>query len=527
MLIPRTNTKTQLTTAQAVSALLASTPPLILLLLSSSSPVVDAAPSPIIETCFNNGCSKVFSILDPCGGGASNETLQQSLIFTPTPVLGGCQCNHEFYNVFSSCLACISSQAQSFPEIQNQQDWEENCENYGFNVTNTPTVNSTNPINGGGGSNNGGNGNLTSGGEGLSTGAIVGIVVGVLVLAGLVGALLFVRRRQRHQMQQKPAGFDPAGSPPNGSDHFDHAAAATAATSAAAVTADAADTNNAYQDYPASYQQNDYYNDQHAHYQDPSYQNNNSYAAQHAQDHSYYSNDYTNGYGNGDVNGGGNGYYDSTNGGSENIMLQSMSQGNGSSVYVPPPPHPASPTPQSDAYATSPRSSDTFPQSLRNKPKAWGTPITSSMAPPQELTSGMMSSSQFNDKTEFDDGEELEPPAPHSNEFSARRSMTPPRATMQSYRDEFNRPSIEREPRRSGSDRGSISGAASGGLNMLRASENGSGFGFNNNNGSNGRVDYDQQGEQLDFGRASQDSPEGARRRARAAELFSAEGTRR
>ncbi|KAG0378314.1 hypothetical protein BGX24_004200 [Mortierella sp. AD032] len=507
MLIPRTNATTQRTTAHAVSALLGSTLSLVLLLSSSSSLVVDAAPSPIIETCFNNGCSKVFSILDPCGGGATNETLQQSLIFTPTPVLGGCQCNHEFYNVFSSCLACISSQAKSFPEIQNQQDWEENCENYGFNVTNTPTVNSTNPINGGGGGNNSGSG------EGLSTGAIVGIVVGVLVLGGIVGAaLLFVRRRS--QRQQKSAVFEPAGSSPNGSDHYDHAAAATAA--AAAATANAGNTNDAYQDYPASYQHNDYYNDQNAHYQDPSYQNNNS----------------------------GNGYYDSTDGGAENIMMQSMSQGNGSSVYVPPPPHPASPTPHSDAYATSPRSSDTFPQSLRNKPKTWGTPATSSMAPPHDLTSGMISteqqhhfhqpsSSQFNDKTEFDDGEELEPPAPYSSEFSTRRSMTPPRATMQSYRDEFNRPSFEREPRRSGSDRGSISGA-SGGLGMLRASENGGGFGLNNNNnnnnnnnGSNSRVDYDQQGEQLDFGRVSQDSPEGARRRARAAELFSAEGTRR
>ncbi|KAF9911038.1 hypothetical protein EC991_004910 [Linnemannia zychae] len=520
MLIP--TTYSQQTPTQAVCALLAST---LTLLLLFSSPVVNAAPSPIIETCFNNGCRKVFSILDPCGGGATNETLQQSLIFTPTQSLGGCQCNHEFYNVFSSCLACISSQAQSFPEIQNQQDWEENCENYGFNITSVPIVNSTNPIKGVGNSDSGASG-------GLSTGAIVGIVVGVLVLAGLVGALLFVRRR--NQKHGKSAAFEPTGSSPNGSDHYDHAAAATTAAAAAAATADTADTNEAYQDYPASYQHNDYYNDQHAHYQDPSYQNNDSYAAQHAQDHSYYSNDYTNGYGNGN----GNGYYDSTNGGAETVMMQSLNHDNNSSVYVPPPPHPASPTPASEAYATSPRSSDTFPHSLRNKPKTWGTPTTSSMAPPQDLTSGLISteqqhhhqplSSQYNDKTEFDDGEELEPPTLYSNDYSPRRSMTPPRATMQSYRDEFNRPSFEREPRRSGSDRGSISGGAGGGgLSLLRGSENSSGYGYNNNNGSNGRVDYDQQGEQLDIARASQDSPEGARRRARAAELFSAEGTRR
>lgn len=491
-----------------------------LLALVLSPTVVDAAPSDVMETCINSGCSNVFSILDPCGGGATNETLQQSLIFTPTPSLGGCQCNTVFYNAFSNCLSCIASQGESSPEIQNQQDWNKNCESYGFNVTSNPVVNSTNGINNGGSGNNSSSG----GSGGLSTGAIVGIVVGVLVVACLVGAFLFVRRR--NQKQEKSAVFEPAGGSPNGSDHYNHAAA----------TADTADhinnsNNHAYsqeqqQDYPASYQHNDYYNDQHAHYQDPSsnsqhYQNNNSYAAQHAQDN-YYSNNYT--------NGNSNGYYDTANndGPHDTMMLQNLNTNQGNGGYVPPPPHPASPT--REAYASSPRSSDTFPQSLRNKPKAWGTPATSYVTQPQELTSGLIatehqhpfgnhhtqgSSSQFNDKTEFDDGEELEPPAPYSNEFSPRRSMTPPRATMQSYRDEFTRPSFEREPRRSGSDRGSISGAANG---------SNSGYGFNN---SNNHVDYDQQGEQLDFSRASQDSPEGARRRARAAELFSAEGTRR
>ncbi|KAF8944817.1 hypothetical protein BGZ47_003663 [Haplosporangium gracile] len=489
--------------------------------------VIDAAPSAIIATCINDGCNEVFSILDPCGGGATNETLQQSLIFTPTQSLGGCQCNHVFYNSFSSCLSCIASQGESFPEIQNQQDWESNCVSYGFNVTTDPVVNSTNGINNGDGSSSGG----------LSTGAIVGIVVGVLVAAGLVGAFLFARRRNKKQ--EKSAVFgQAAGGSPNGSDHYNH-------TVATADTAERINNNNdhAYpqeqqQDYPSPYQHNDYYNDQHAHSQDPAsnsqhYQNNNSYAAQHAQDN-YYPNDYTNGNVNGNVNGNANGYYDTTNniGPHEAMLMQNLNIKLGNGGYVPPPPHPASP-----------RSSDTFPQSLRNKPKAWGTPATSYVTQPQELTSGLIateqqhpfgnpyhqqSSSQFNDKTEFGDGEELEPPAPHSNKYSPRRSMTPPRATMQSYRDEFSRPSFEREPRRSGSDRGSISGAASGGMNnlMIRGSDNGStGYGLNSN--SNTHVDYDQQGEQLDFARASQDSPEGARRRARAAELFSAEGARR
>ncbi|KAH7058323.1 hypothetical protein BKA57DRAFT_449027 [Linnemannia elongata] len=508
MLILTTRTK-----PLVVCALLASTLALVL-----SPTAVDAAPSDVIETCINNGCSKVFSMLDPCGGGATNETLQQSLIFTPTQSLGGCQCNTVFYNDFSLCLSCISSQGESSPEIQNQQDWNNNCESYGFNVTYLPVVNSTSGIN------NGGSGNSSSSGGsgGLSTGAIVGIVVGVLVVAGLVGAFLFVR--SRNHRQGKSAVFEPAGGSPNGSDHYNHAAAT-------ADTADHTYPQGQQQDYPASFQQNDYFNDQHAQYQDPSsnsqhYQNNNLYAAQPAQD-KYYSNDYANG----NVNGNGNGYYDTANNVEphETMMLQNLNINKGNGGYVPPPPHPASPT--REAYASSPRSSDTFPQSLRNKPKTWGTPATSYVTQPLELTSGLIateqqhpfsnhhhqgSSSQFNDKTEFDDGEELEPPAPYSNEISPRRSMTPPRATMQSYRDEFTRPSFEREPRRSGSDRGSISGAANG-LN--------SGYGFNNN--SNGHVDYDQQGEQLDFSRASQDSPEGARRRARAAELFSAEGTRR
>ncbi|KAF9934997.1 hypothetical protein FBU30_009420 [Linnemannia zychae] len=497
----------------AVCALLASAAILF------SPTLVHAAPSTAIENCYNTGCGEVFSILDPCGGGATNETLQQSLIFTPTQSLGGCECNYQFYNFFSSCLSCISTQTDFKPEIQDQSAWKENCENYGFNMTNTPTVNSTSPINGGGSSG--------SKSGGLSTGAIIGIVIGALVLVGLIGALLFVRRR--NQKHEKSAVFEPADSSANGANHFNHASAA-AATTADTANFDHHDhgNDNAYQDYPASYQNNDYYDDQHANYQDPSYQENDSYAAQHAQDHSYYSNEYANGSGNN------NGYYETTNGNApyETMMMQNLGQSSPS--YVPPPPHPASPTPGSDAYTTSPRSSDTFPQSLRSKPKAWGTPATSSVAPPQDLTSGSIVadyhhhhplSSHYNDKTEFDEGEQLEPPAPHVDNFPPRRSMTPPRATMQSYRDDFSRPSYEREPRRhSGSDRGSISG-----INILRGSESGGGYGYHNNNNSSSsqRIEYDQQGEQLDVSRASQDNAESARRRARAAELFSAEGIRR
>ncbi|KAG0298110.1 hypothetical protein BGZ96_002602 [Linnemannia gamsii] len=535
MLISSGRTKTTQRLPLAVCALLA----LTLVLLFSPTTVVEAAPSEVIETCIDNGCNKVFSILDPCGGGATNETLQQSLIFTPTQALAGCQCNTEFFNAFSLCLSCIASQRETEPEIQNQQDWNRNCENYGFPVGPLPIVNSTNPIN------NGGSDDGSSNNSGVSAGAIVGIVVGVLVIvAALVGTIVFARRRRRNQKQEKSAVFEPASGSPNGSDHYNHAAA----------TADTADHNDhAYQqqqeDYPATYQHNNYYNDQHAHYQDPSsdsYQNNNSYAAQQSQDN-YYSNDFTNS--NGNINGKVNGYYDTPNvGPHDTVMMQNLNTQSGKGGYVPPPPHPASPThgSSSEVYATSPRSSDTFPHSLRNKPKTWGTPATSYVTQPLELTSGLIateqhhpfgnhqhqaSSSQFDDKTEFDDGEELEPPAPYSTDFPTRRSMTPPRATMQSYRDEFTRPSFEREPRRSGSDRGSISGPANGGgmgmSNMIRGSDNGSsgGYGFNNN--SNNHVDYDQQGEQLDFARASQDSPESARRRARAAELFSAEGTRR
>ncbi|KAF9976659.1 hypothetical protein BGZ65_007727 [Modicella reniformis] len=183
------------------------------------------------------------------------------------------------------------------------------------------------------------------------------------------------------------------------------------------------------------------------------------------------------------------------------MMMQNMSS---NSDYVPPPPHPAS-TALSNTSATSvgataaaaaaagyaaSRPSDSFPQSLRSRPKGWDNPDT------EEPSSGILSTdTHYNDKAEFGEGEELEPPRSRSrfaNENSSRRSMTPPRANMQSYRDDYNRPSFEREVARTGSE--------ASGLNMLRG------------------VDSDNE---------QHDSPESARRRARAAELFSAESTRR
>ncbi|KAI1320304.1 hypothetical protein EDD11_001519 [Mortierella claussenii] len=418
--------------------------------------LVTAESDPVIETCFSNGCSSVVQLLDPCGGGATNASLQQDLIYTPTASLGGCECNSQFYNALSSCLACIASQGKNSPEIQNQQDWVADCSSYGFNYT----TSATNPA----------TGNGSSGGSGgLSKGAIAGIVIGILALLALLalaGACLFNKRRKRKQEKselfQQPA---------------------TAATAGAVTGASAATAHNEHdQAYPASYdQQADYYANQQV-YDDPSaHQYNTAYYGGEQQ----YQPDYQQ-----------SGYY-GMDGHSNNMMMQNLDHSNGS--YVPPPPHPslagiaaAGAATGAAAYSAPPRPSDSFPQSLRSKPKGWD------KQPQPELTSGLVSTDRtyYNDKTEFEAGEELEPPQARSRyandreEYTARRSMTPPRANMQSYREEFSRPSFEREPRLSGSDRGSVSG-------------------LNND----------------EFGR-TQDSPESARRRARAAELFSAEGRR-
>ncbi|KAF9945498.1 hypothetical protein BGZ70_003778 [Mortierella alpina] len=435
------------------------------LLLLAALPT-SAAPETTLQTCYSNGCSAVFSMLEPCGGGVSNSTfhlLEQDRVYTPTASLGGCQCNSKFFNAYSSCLACISSVGETEPEIDNQQNWVASCASYGFNFTESPTANSTNPS-----SNNDANQ-----GGGLSKGAIAGIVIGALAVLALIGACFFVRSRRRRQNRDlNTVDFEQTGS-----EHpKTHHAAASAAVPPASQAAGGEYPNAGY---PASYeQQNDYYTNQHAAYQQP-------YSPDSQQQQQYYS----------------NGYY-GTAGTHDAMAMQNLESANNS--YVPPPPHPgttSSPTVAAAvAMQSSPRPSDTFPQSLRSKPKGWGdesSPRESSM----DMAPNNSSAFHNNEKAEFEEGEELEPPRSRTrfmndrDDFTSRRSMTPPRANMQSYREEFSRPSGDR----GGSDRGSVTG-----LDIVRG---------------------EQQGD--DLTRGSLDSPESARRRARAAELFSAEGTRR
>ncbi|KAF9564576.1 hypothetical protein EC968_004459 [Mortierella alpina] len=429
-----------------------------------------AAPETTLQRCYNNGCSAVFSMLEPCGGGVSNSTfhlLEQDRIYTPTASLGGCQCNSKFFNEYSSCLACIRSVGETEPEIDNQQNWVANCASYGFNFTESPIANSTNP----------GNDNNANQGGGLSKGAIAGIVIGALVVLALIGACFFVRSRRRRQNKDlNTVGLEQTTS---GYPKTDHAAASAAVP----PTSQAAGGEYQNAGYPASYeQQNDYYANQHAAYQQP-------YSPDSQQQQQYYSNGYSNGYY------GTAGTHDAT-------AMQNLD--GVSNNYIPPPPHPgttSSPTAVAAvAMQGSPRPSDTFPQSLRSKPKGWGgehSQRESSM----DIIPNTNNAFLNNDKAEFEEGEELEPPRSRTrfvndrDDFTSRRSMTPPRANMQSYREEYSRGSVDR----GGSDRGSVTG-----LDIVRG---------------------EQQGDELT--RGSLDSPESARRRARAAELFSAEGTRR
>ncbi|GJJ69628.1 hypothetical protein EMPS_01975 [Entomortierella parvispora] len=438
---------------------------------------------PIIDTCLQTGCATVFSTLAPCGGGATNSTLQQDYIYTPTQSLGGCECNSVFYNAFSSCLACIASQGESSPEIQNQQDWVGDCENYGFNFTAEPINNSTNPS-------TSDNDNNSSG---LSTGAIVGIVIGAIVLIALIGGGFFLKSRRGKKEKTERYDDQPTAAHGNGyPNESGHAGAAAAGAAGAAAVGSHDYHNPDYSDTYGQHQgQDEYYNNQ------PAGGFDNNYIDQ------------------GDYH---NSYYSAPGQNQQDMMMHNL---NISESYVPPPPidttiRPASPTAAAAAaLAASPRPSDTFPQSLRSKPAGWG-----NNSRQQEVTSSLVSDPmQRNDKQEFDDGEQLEQPRDRygfdRENYSPRGSMTPPRVNMQSYRDDFNRPSFEREPRRSGSDLGSVTG-----LNLARGTPGGL---YENHNGStgNGIADYDSQGEDL------QQSPELARRRARAAELFSAEGTRR
>ncbi|KAI8363381.1 hypothetical protein B0O80DRAFT_12358 [Mortierella sp. GBAus27b] len=398
----------------------------------SSAPFIAADP---VDQCYNTGCGTALSILQPCGGGIANSSLLQTAVYTPTDSLAGCECNSYFYNLFSSCLSCITtlSQGQNNPEIQDQPKWTEECSSFGYNFTALPAITSSADY------------DASKGSGGLSKGAIVGIVIGALALLAVVGAFFFFRsRKSRHTK----------------SDASEESGASTGATSGAVAIGSGSQYYN---------NTDDYYAHQQAGYEDPSGQQR------------YPSSEYQNG-----------GYY-VTEGKHDNMMMQNINNNNNGG-YVPPPPHPASTTiqtttngtsivssPTAATYAAASRPSDTFPQSLRSRPIGWDNEK-------QEPGSSLLSSDHFhNDKAEFEDGEELEPPRSRSRfasgeDYQSRRSMTPPRAT---YRDEFRRPSLER-----GSDRGSVTGL---------------------------RVDSDTE---------QQDSPESARRRARAAELFSAESRR-
>ncbi|KAG0056812.1 hypothetical protein BGZ83_003430 [Gryganskiella cystojenkinii] len=407
---------------------------------------VMAQPDPVIETCSSQGCANVVTLLQPCGGGATNSSLQHDSVYTPTAILGSCECNSQFFNALSSCLACVSSQGQNFPVIQNQQDWEANCQTYGFNFTDAP-INFTQPIGGGGDS---------GASHGISKGAIAGIVIAVLLLLGGAGAWYFFRGRKRRTkggIFERP--YIPAGS----------------------------GTGAGYAPTTAGFNTN-------AHYHNAEYPGQDDYAPQGLHQDSYY--DY-----NDDSQQQLHHYGSEQNGsGHEDDMMMSNLQ---HSNFIPPP---VPMSPSAVAAVANPRPSDQFPQSLRSRPAGWTSP---------ELTSDLLSSDHLmhNDKAVYEDDDEvMEPPRSrdrftHDRDSYSARSLTPPRANMQSYRDDFTRPSFDRNASpRSSTDR-------------IR------------NQTRSPRGETDDEDDQLRTSPLSQqESPENARRR-RAAELFSAEGTRR
>ncbi|KAI1312666.1 hypothetical protein EDD11_002865 [Mortierella claussenii] len=426
-----------------------------------ATPPVLAAPDPIIEICSSSGCNTASTLLAPCGGGATNSSIQQNFTYTVTPVLGSCECNSQFFNAFSQCLACIASQAKSLPVIDTQQNWEADCKTYGFNFTAAP-INYTAPI-AGPGSDAGGKG-------GLGGGAIAGIVIAVLALAAAAAGFMFFRNRKRRTKNgifERPftvagagsGGYEPTPSQPSFNAHTSY-------------------HNGDYSDsHGGGYMGQD--QDQYTNYGGYSQNPNPTLQEQH--------------YGSGQND--------------DEIMMSNMQH----STYIPPPaPMSAAAVAAVGHTLGSPRPSDAYPQSLRNKNKDWD-------SRQHEFSSDLVSTDQLlhNDKAVYEDGEELEPPRSRDryvndrDDFTNRRSLTPPRANMQSYRDEYARPSFDREPRRnSGSERGSLSG-----LNLARTGGGGgaSGLGYDSSNEDESNT---------------QESPETARRR-RAAELFSAEGTRR
>ncbi|KAF9361490.1 hypothetical protein BGX26_002840 [Mortierella sp. AD094] len=406
-------------------------------LLFATTPITA---DPIIDICSTNGCDTVSTFLEPCGGGATNSSLQQNFVYTVTPILGSCECNSAFFNAFSNCLACIKSQGQTSPEIDNQQNWVAQCSSYGFNFTAAP-INFTAPTSGGNG---------TSGG-GISKGAVAGIIIAVLLVAALAGGLFFVKNRRK---RTKGSIF---ARP--------YSIAGTDAEDGGSIQP----TFNAYSNYQnAAYPETAGYGDQDQQY----------YGYQDQDQHNYGS---------------------SQNDQDSDAMMMNNLRHNS---YIPPP-VPMSPAAVAAVGSSignlgSPRPSDAFPQN-RPKNKDWE-------GRQYEYTSELISTDQLihNDKAALEDEEELEPPRSRdryvndSDDFTSRRSLTPPRANMQSYRDEFTRPSFDREPRNS-SERGSVSG-----INLIRGT---GGYDSNEEDGVH-------------------ESPESARRR-RAAELFSAEGTRR
>ncbi|KAK3831581.1 MAG: hypothetical protein J3R72DRAFT_454866 [Linnemannia gamsii] len=423
--------------------------PAFIAILAAHSTTVNAQSDPVMDYCSNVGCSTVVSLLNPCGGGASNSSLQQDLTFTVTPDLGSCECNSRFFNALSECLGCISSQNKNHPVIDTQINWTNNCKAYGFNMTDAP-IPYTPPTSSGSS-------------QGLGAGAIAGIVVGVLVLIG-AGGFFFLknwRRRSKNSIFERPY---------------------TAANASGSYEP----TNN-----QAGF--NTYSNYQHDEYPDNNQNQQGGYS------------DYDQ-----------NNYYGSGQNGDDSMAMSNLQHSN----YIPPP-IPMSPSAVAAVASTTgigsiqrplgePRPSDQFPQSLRvGASKEWDDNNRQN-----EYTSDLVSNDHLlhNDKAVIeDDNDELEPPRARDryrndrDDFTQRRSMTPPRANMQSYRDEFTRPSFDREPRRnSGSERGSVSG--------LRVAAGGSGYN-SQDEGSEGRLDMGE-------------SPESARRR-RAAELFSAEGSRR